>query len=348
MNNKKVTPYNFDKLNVIVADKLNAAKFNDEKLGDYIIVMKNNIKCWVQASPGIDMKSQFYSSEIGYQITTYMFLKCLKEQNASWSLSGLVQKKLIDLFPKSQLLNELNSESPLKNMTALDLLIHENPFNYYDIKNLSEKLKISVSDITPAIVLNNATVAQYEGEKYEYSNMSSLALIELLKEMKGGIDYDKIFTEMIKNPLGLQQTNVATGGCGVAELKANEEFSKLFLPTIGLDPGLSSIAGTEVVSSVEDLLKWSNFLHSRSDDITKFMLDSHAQVQFDEGMGDICFWGMGISMNEKYALHSSHGHSYDFMWVYFPQTCEDIIVVSDHETPTNILSDALMQHHNEM
>lgn len=229
--------------------------------------------------------SQFYIGSISKQMTAVILLKALsKKEPDPEKLASLLNDKLVNLFPDSPLLNAIDREW-VTELTLLDLLTHRSGLPTFSrVYEMDLKTPgVLMEPVDPIEILRVVTFDPFRS--YQYSDTNYYLLGKLLEEIEGK-SYADIFDDMIKTPLQLSDSHAPVNGTYHA-LKFDDNYSGLTedLNTWFFMDMSNAVGCGNIVSTVEDLLKWNKYLFNDLDEgLKKIVFDTYCLDEDDDAV----------------------------------------------------------------
>ncbi len=214
----------------------------------------------VYTSVDVMRESQFYIGSIAKQMTALMLFEVLKKQHPLGDLSALLKQKLLEAFPFSEILKDVNKPW-VSEVSLLDLLTHQSglsgyiAFYEYELK----KREALNEPIDPIILLKCVTFDA--SKKYQYSDTNYFLLAKLIEEALQ-INFEIAFCNLIKGPEKMDTAHAPISGnyWALKQEKRFEQLASNLNEAVFIDMANALGAGN-VVASFMDLLRWNRYLH---------------------------------------------------------------------------------------
>ncbi|OGT37596.1 MAG: hypothetical protein A3F11_10195 [Gammaproteobacteria bacterium RIFCSPHIGHO2_12_FULL_37_14] len=298
------------------------------QLNGSIILIDNEKDKFAYSSNNVSDKSQFYIGSLTKQFTAFIFLNLLHKKHPSEDIEKLLNRKLSEEFPDSNILKSLD-KSWVTEISLLDLLTHRSGLSDY-IEAYVFQLKQPELLSKPIDAKSILQVVSFDPEKnYRYSNTNYFLLGKLIEEMQGE-NFDQAFNTLIKTPAKMDFSYAPTQDNFHMFIQENR-FQNL-VPDMNKEIFIdvaNAIGTGNIISTSEDLLSWNKYLYSESNaEIRKIMLKGF----FQDEDGDIVNLGLTTSQTNFGPLIGFQGgqDSYHSFLGYLPSHKLNIVILSNN------------------
>jgi len=324
----------------------NLEKITHQSTASSTVAIVRGDKVFKTSSKQVNDDTQFYIASVTKHMTSFMMLVTLNEKHPEASLKELLSEKLNILFPDSSLLKDIGKDW-ISEVSLLDLLTHRSGLSDYtdDYQGGLAKTPASFSvKVNPSELLQS--ISCNPEKTYSYSNSNYFLAGKLLEELRPAT-FDHIFEKLIKVPAGMQLSFAPVIG-NYFILKEEKHLSHL-ANNSGLNLGTyfpklqgqymhgdfaNSIGAGNVVSTMDDLIKWGNYLFKSS---PKIIRDAMLENYCTDSEGEIIHLGLGTDNKTGYTGHLGRLDSFTSLFAYAFKSDTLVITLSNNEDDDRLL-----------
>ena len=309
-----------------------------------ILVAKNGIPIYQQALGYAD-----YNSKRMLNDSSVFELASLSKQFTAMGIMLLKEKRQLTYDDN---VKKFLPDFPYDNITIRHLLTHTSGLPSYEEqfeKHWDHKKIAHNMDIVAMLKQANDSLLFTPGTKWKYSN-TGYAILALIIDRAGGMDYNEFMSKNIFKPLGMDHTFIYNTRRSTGKIPANyalgyvysDSLKRYILPdsvkTYNYVYYLDGIVGDGCVNAtIGDLLKWDKAL-STNKLVSQQSLDEMFSPLVQTSPTDTTsFYGFGEfiqphSEKGKVISHTGGWPGYRTLMVRRPDVGETIIILSNNES----------------
>ncbi len=277
-----------------------------------------DIKNKIQVTPD----TKFRIGSVTKQFTAAAILKL--QENSQLSIDDKLTKFLPD-FPRAD------------EVTVHQLLTHTSGIHSYTGK--SDFIDMVAKTITPDSLIRYFKNDPYDfnpGEKMIYNNSAYFLLGYIISKVSGK-PYETYLKETFFDPLGMKNTGVHYAGIKLEhEAKGYSKNNDKFEEALNWDMSWAGGAGA-MYSTVDDLLKWNQALHSGKVLNEKSFTAAITPTVLKTGEQPSMKYGYGLGLNNYRGAdiigHSGGLHGFLTQLTYFPKEKITVVMFTNTSTP---------------